>query len=178
MQLLADFGFSKMKSENSIERLKTKCPDISPERLQEKLTRLDSFLEWFIPDERKVIIELIRDITWNIVSANSIYPTNETEYQNRRIFHNNSIIGLRRLEQELQMCIEILPVDINKYTPFAIDINSEISLIEAVKKSDKKRFRSLVSNNEIQTLSSKYFKIIKGITQLFKNEQNIEKFDE
>ena len=42
---------------------------------------MNSFLELFIPDEHRVIMGLLRDVTWNIISANSIYPKNESEYQ-------------------------------------------------------------------------------------------------
>ena len=176
--LLADFGFSKIKSKNSIERFKDKHPNMTPEKLREKLAKIESFQEWFIPNERETIVGLIREITWDIISANSIYPKYESEYLKRRNYHNEAIINLRRLEQELQMCIETLPVDINKYCVFAEDINSEIALIDAVKKSDKKRFQGVVDNNDIQTQSAKCFRIIKRVFKLFEDEKDLNQSEE
>lgn len=105
--------------------------------------RKQSFEEWFIVDERNAVMQWLRELVSNVIMANSIYPTNLQELEERRLWQDRAIGCCNALLQELQYAIETLPVDVNKYTCFAKSIQLEISLIKGWRKSDNKYKKSL-----------------------------------
>lgn len=146
--LLRNFGYD---SEKSIKRLLKKFGKETIEELSddqkvtyEKLKiKTESFDKWFIESERDVIVNCLRQITKEVYLANSIYPTEEfkNELEERQLHQSLAIGYCYDLVQELQYAIETLPVDINKYTYFGNEIQTQINLIKGWKKSDRKRFR-------------------------------------
>jgi len=146
--LLRNFGYD---SEKSIKRLLKKFGKETIEELSddqkvtyEKLKiKTESFDKWFIESERDVIVNCLRQITKEVYLANSIYPTEEfkNELEERQLHQSLAIGYCYDLVQELQYAIETLPVDINKYTYFGNEIQTQINLIRGWKKSDRKRFR-------------------------------------
>jgi len=147
--LLRDFGYSLEKAEKGLNR---RFSNRAYEELNEDekalydrlKRRWDAFNEWFIVDERKVIVDCLREITKHVYIANSIYPTCEEELIQRRIHQDEAIGQCYRLTQELQYAIETLPVDVNTYTQFGQDIQTEINLIKGWRKSDNK-FKGAIS---------------------------------
>ena len=113
------------------------------DRLMEKNRAFD---EWFIEDERKVIVDCLRSIGENVFLANSIYPTYMEELIERRLCQDKAIGLCYRLTQELQYAIETLPVDVNKYLRFAEMIQTEINLLKGWRKSDNK-FKRAISDS-------------------------------
>ena len=114
------------------------------EKLMEKNT---AFAEWFIADERKVIVDCLRSITEEVYVANSIYPTYREELIERRVHQDRAVGQCYRLTQELQYAIETLPVDVNKYLRFAEMIQTEINLLKGWRKSDNKFKSALQEGN-------------------------------
>lgn len=114
------------------------------EKLMEKNT---AFAEWFIADERKVIVDCLRNITEEVYVANSIYPTYREELIERRVHQDRAVGQCYRLTQELQYAIETLPVDVNKYLRFAEMIQTEINLLKGWRKSDNKFKSALQEGN-------------------------------
>lgn len=132
-QLLKKFGKETIEElsedqKNAYDRLKVKT---------------ESFDRWFIESERDTVINCLRQITKEVYLANSIYPTEEfkSELEERQLHQSLAIGHCYDLVQELQYAIETLPVDINKYTYFGNEIQTQINLIRGWKKSDRKRFR-------------------------------------
>ena len=72
------------------------------------------------------------------------------ELEERRKHQDLAIGYCYYLLQELQYTIETIPVNINKYMPFAEGIDREISLIKAWRKSDN-RFKKILLSNENNT---------------------------
>lgn len=105
------------------------------------------FSEWFVTSERTAVIDILRSLISNIAVANSIYPTLNEEYIERRLLQNRAIGDCNRLSQELQYAIETLPVDINRYTRISKLIDDEINLLKVWRKSDN-RFKKELSNEE------------------------------
>ncbi|MFI3202660.1 MAG: hypothetical protein SNG10_07320 [Rikenellaceae bacterium] len=149
--LLRDFGYSFEKSEKRLQaRMGGRSFDDLSEYEKETYTKLktrwEAFDEWFIVDERKTIVECLRDITKEVYIANSIYPTCQEELIQRRIHQDEAIGQCYRLTQELQYAIETLPVDVNSYTRFGEAIQKEINLIKGWRKSDNK-FKGVISDS-------------------------------
>lgn len=146
--LLRDFGYSESKYKRSLEKQfgGRKYDDLT-EKEKEHYDKLEkrntAFHEWFIIDQRAIIINCIRNITQEVYVANSIYPTCWTEYDQRRVRQDRALGQCYRLIQELQYAIETLPVDINVYLRYAEEVQIEINLIKGWRKSDNKFKRAL-----------------------------------
>ena len=148
--LLRDFGYSFEKADKRLQKRfsgrayedLTDNEKAQYDRLQKRWTAFD---EWFVIDERKVIVDCLREITKHVFVANSIYPTCREELVERRIHQDEAIGQCYRLTQELQDAIETLPVDVNTYTQFGQAIQTEINLIKGWRKSDNK-FKGAISD--------------------------------
>lgn len=141
--LLRDFGYSFEKQEKKLVkrfggRSYNDLADFEKEQYQRLLERWTAFDEWFIADQRQIIVNCLRDITMHVYIANSIYPTCREELIQRRLHQDEAVGQCYRLVQELQYAIETLPVDVNAYLRFADDIQQEINLIKGWRKSDNK----------------------------------------
>lgn len=123
--LLRDFGYKGKTNLHETEK---------------QLERRLAFEQWFIADERKYIIDLLRELITNITMANNIYPTLEYEYIERRLYQDKAIGVCNAILQELQYAIETLPVNVNNYIRFADILQEEIRLLKGWRKSDN-RFR-------------------------------------
>ena len=134
--LLRDFGYSFEKAE---ARLLKQFGGRTLEQLSE------AFDDWFIYDQRQVIVNCLRDITKEVYIANSIYPTVMEELVQRRLHQEEAIGHCYRLVQELQYAIETLPVNVNIFLQFGEAIQTEINLIKGWRKADNK-FKRAISN--------------------------------
>lgn len=147
--LLRDFGYDSDKFTKGLER---RFGGKSYEELsdQEKLhydkqkQKQKSFNEWFIEDERKKVTDYLSSITSYVFMANSIYPMYMDELITRRLYQDKAIGICYALAQELQYCMETLPVNVEKYTAFGELIQTEINLIKGWRKSDNK-FKGVIS---------------------------------
>lgn len=146
--LLRDFGYNHEKAIKKAQRaFSGRTPEQlsleDNERYEKLLKRNEAFNEWFIANERQVVIDCLRSITEEVYVANSIYPTYEEELIERRLHQDRAIGQCYRLTQELQYAAETLPVDVNKYLRFAEMIDQEIKLLKAWRKSDNKFKKNL-----------------------------------
>ncbi len=146
--LLRDFGFSLEKAEKKIlhqfgGRPYDELDDEEKVRYGRMRQKDNAFSEWFILDERKAVIDYIRNVGRCLFTANSIYPQYQYELEQRRVYQEQAIGYCEALLQELQYVINTLPVDVNKFTRYADMINQEISLIKGWRKSDN-RFKKTV----------------------------------
>lgn len=149
--LLRDFGYDLERAEKRVVKLFGGKPyeELTPEekvRYDKLKAKNEAFDNWFIEDERKCIVDCLREITKEVFTANSIYPTVMEELVERRLCQDRAIGQCYRLTQELQYAIETLPVDVNKYLRFADMIQTEINLIKGWRKSDNK-FKRAISDS-------------------------------
>lgn len=147
--LLRDFGYSQKKADNRTQRIFGGKPyeELTDEQQKHYNKRVDrnmGFEDWFVGYQRDTIMDCIRKATEYIFAANSIYPTNLAEYEERRMFQNKAIGQCYRLLQELQYTVEILPVDVNKYARFIEGIEKEIALLKGWRKKDNKFKKGIV----------------------------------
>ena len=150
--LLRDFGYSTRKSEKHLEKMFAGRPyeelnDDEKIRYKSRRSRDEAFQEWFILDQRKAIMDCLRNIQENVAMANSIYPYYMEELIERRLFQDRAIGQCNRLIQELQYAMETLPVDINKYLRFSDSIQREINLLKGWRKSDNKFVKKFEKEN-------------------------------
>lgn len=100
--------------------------------------RYEAFIEWFIPDEQKSILNLCRNMIHEIFLANEIYPQHLCECDERRLHQDLAIGYCENLIQELQYVITTLYVNIEKYETITKMIVHEQNLIKGWRKSDNK----------------------------------------
>ena len=142
--ILEDFGFSEEKYRKQIEKFREwhrNDPNLE-EQVQRMQKRSEAFQKWFIDEEARAILQLLRAIEREFTSGNSIYPSDTParllEFLTRRQ-HINRAIGLSyTLKQEIQYAIRTLPVDINKYERFAVAIDEQIALYKGVRQADNR----------------------------------------
>ena len=139
--IVADFGFSDEKymaqmesyraAHRSAENVDAVCA-----RWQDKC---EGFKAWYIDEEGRAIIEILRCIQTEFSMANSVFPSRThaklLEFLQRRWHMNRAIGYCYALKQEMQYAIETLPVDINKFERFADLIDKEIALIKGVRQA-------------------------------------------
>ena len=82
--------------------------------------------------------QLASQLTSNVRTANSLYPTSMAEYERRREYQNNAIVNCEQLIKELQRVVEIFDVDINLYNRYVKAIDREIDLIKKWRQRDNK----------------------------------------
>lgn len=141
--LLRNFGYDFEKATRRVEKKfgGRTIDQLSPHeqevyaKIQEKNRAFDG---WFIKDERAAITNCMRNIVEEVYVANNIYPTCAEEFIERRIHQDRAIGQCYRLVQELQYAIETLPVDVDKYLPYAEIIYKEITLLKGWRKADNK----------------------------------------
>lgn len=100
--------------------------------------RYEAFIEWFIPDEQKSILNLCRNMIHEIFLANEIYQQHLCECDERRLHQDLAIGYCENLIQELQYVITTLHVNIEKYETITKMIVHEQQLIKGWRKSDNK----------------------------------------
>ena len=153
-ELLFDFGYRRDKADAKLLR-KIGVPNGAYEDLDEKQKahydrlrqKYDAYDNWFLNEMKTEILGNLRDITREIFMANSVYPTCREELIERRIHQDRAIGYCAQLEQNLFAVIMELPVDHNRYTRIAKDIEYEIHLIKQWRKSDA-RFKRMIDNGE------------------------------
>ena len=141
--LLRDFGYSVEKFEKQISKtFKGRAfEELNPDekaRYEALKRRNFAFDEWFVIDEREIVMDCLRSICEEMFVANSIDPNYMEELVERRLHQDRAIGQCNRLLQELQYAVETLPVDVNKYLRFADMIQTQINLIKGWRKSDNK----------------------------------------
>ena len=149
--LLRDFGYSFEKAEKRLQkhfggRSYTELTEKEQEQYDQLKKKWEAFDDWFIYDERQVVVDCLREITKEVFIANSIYPTCMEELNQRRLHQDEAIGQCYRLAQELQYAIETLPVDMNIYLRFGEAIKTEINLIKGWRKADNK-FKGAISTS-------------------------------
>lgn len=174
--LLRDFGYNLDKATRNVEKTFSGRPyeELSPDekvRYEKLMEKNIAFTEWFIADERKVIVDCLRTITEEVYVANSIYPVYWDELVERRIHQDRAVGQCYRLTQELQYAIETLPVDVNKYLRFAEMIQTEINLLKGWRKSDNK-FKSALQERVISDSASNFANVNNNGNANYNNASN------
>ena len=108
-------------------------------------------LERFETDWPSWVIEKLRDNIWRLLTdmmtaitrAYTIFATSKAEADERRLCQDRAIACCESLLKELELAIDILPVDANKYKTHVKLITEEIMLLKGWRKSGNKKRKEL-----------------------------------
>ena len=82
----------------------------------------------------KLLMKLVDELT----AANTIYPTNEAELEQRRYHQNNALIACEQIIQLIQFMVETLDgVSLNDFKLLGPKLIKESTLIKAWRKQNK-----------------------------------------
>lgn len=104
---------------------------------------INEYPQWFISKMRDSIWDIMRDMMLSIERAYSIWPVNKAEAEARRVYQDRAISACESLLKELELALDILPVNAEKYHTYVDKILKEESLLKGWRKSDNKRFKDL-----------------------------------
>ena len=145
--LLRDMGIKKL-----VRNIKVRTEEMEPQDAELLLGVMERYKLtvfpgeyplWLIEKFRDSIWEILRDMHVNITRAYSIWATNEAEAMERRICQDRAIAGCESLLQELQLAIDVLPIDAEKYMRYVDTIEKEIALLKGWRKADNKKNKSM-----------------------------------
>lgn len=147
--LLRDFGIKdKVRNIRYFARCE-KMTDGDARTLTELMDRYnihqitDEYPLWLVDKFRTSIMAICRDLVLDVTTANTIYPTSETEYYDRRRLQTAAICDCQKLLQEMQYIISIVPVNAEKYMPYVEQIDYEIALLTGWRKSDNRLLKAI-----------------------------------
>ena len=98
---------------------------------------------WVIEKLRDNIWRLLTDMMTAITRAYTIFATSKAEADERRLCQDRAIACCESLLKELELAIDILPVDANKYKTQVKLITDEIMLLKGWRKSGNKKRKEL-----------------------------------
>ena len=158
--MLLDFGFSEEKYRKGIERYREAhkaAPNVD-EVVARYEKKCESFKKWFIDKECDAVLEILRRIECEFTAGNSIYPSETPakimEFCERRKHVDEAIAQCYVLKQELNYIIRTLPVDLNKYERFAVEIDKQIALYKGVRQSDNRVLKQKPNRSKKKDQSS------------------------
>lgn len=98
---------------------------------------------WVIEKLRDNIWTLLTDMMTAITRAYTIFATSKAEADERRLNQDRAIACCESLLKELELAIDILPVDANKYKQQVKIITEEIMLLKGWRKAGNKKIKEL-----------------------------------
>lgn len=98
---------------------------------------------WVIEKLRENIWTLLTDMMTAITRAYTIFATSKAEADERRLNQDRAIACCESLLKELELAIDILPVDANKYKQQVKIITEEIMLLKGWRKAGNKKVKEL-----------------------------------
>lgn len=98
---------------------------------------------WVIEKLRDNIWTMLTDMMTAITRAYTIFATSKAEADERRINQDRAIACCESLLKELELAIDILPVDANKYKQQVKIITEEIMLLKGWRKAGNKKVKEL-----------------------------------
>lgn len=98
---------------------------------------------WVIEKLRNDIWALLTDMITAITRAYTIFATSKAEADERRLNQDRAIACCESLLKELELAIDILPVDANKYKVQVKIITEEIMLLKGWRKAGNKKVKEL-----------------------------------
>ena len=144
-ELMATFGYSQKKLEAHIQKMTSHVHDPEERANMSKVIRevQEDFDSWFIRRERDRVADFCQGITEHLRAANTIWPTNMSEFEERRLEMGRALICYNMLQDELQYIAETLPADKNKYMNIVLEIQELFAMIKKLRQSDNRFLKKL-----------------------------------
>ena len=144
--LLRDLGIKSTVRNIRVNTKKMEVEDaeIFTELLEKyQLKIAGDYPEWLIDKLRSSIWEIMRDMMINITRAYTIWATNQAEVNERRLSQDRAIACCESLLKELELAIDVLPIDAEKYMRYVAMIDKEIALLKGWRKSDNRHNKNI-----------------------------------
>ena len=147
LSYVRNFGY-KVRTEPTMPRNAAQWSKDSLEgymkREKEKIEKAKLLDEKFLGHKRSVIEDDIDRMMHGIVSANSLrVPTCMAEADERRLNQERAIAACEEIIIDLQDIMDTVPIDKNWMTQVEPEIEKELALLRAWKKSDNEKRRKL-----------------------------------
>lgn len=145
--LMRDLG-----AKRGVRDIKWMIKDIPPQDAELLLAVAErNGLKRFETDWPSWVIEKLRDDIWTLLTdmmtaitrAYTIFATSKAEADERRLNQDRAIACCESLLKELELAIDILPVDANKYKVQVKIITEEIMLLKGWRKAGNKKVKEL-----------------------------------
>ena len=145
--LMRDLG-----AKRGVRDIKWMVKDIPPQDAELLLAVAErNGLKRFETDWPSWVIEKLRDNIWTLLTdmmtaitrAYTIFATSKAEADERRLNQDRAIACCESLLKELELAIDILPVDANKYKQQVKTITEEIMLLKGWRKAGNKKIKEL-----------------------------------
>ena len=145
--LMRDLG-----AKRGVRDIKWMVKDIPPQDAELLLAVAErNGLKRFETDWPSWVIEKLRDNIWTLLTdmmtaitrAYTIFATSKAEADERRLNQDRAIACCESLLKELELAIDILPVDANKYKSQVKIITEEIMLLKGWRKAGNKKVKEL-----------------------------------
>ena len=144
-ELMLTFGYSQRKLDAHVRKMTDYVQD--PEERDKMCKAIrevqENFASWFIMRERDRVADFCQGITEHLRAANSIWPTNLSEFEERRLEMDRAIVSCEKLQDELQYIAETLPADKNKYMNIVLEVKAEADMIKALRKADNRFLKKI-----------------------------------
>ena len=145
--LMRDLG-----AKRGVRDIKWMVKDIPPQDAELLLAVAErNGLKRFETDWPSWVIEKLRDDIWTLLTdmmtaitrAYTIFATSKAEADERRLNQDRAIACCESLLKELELAINILPIDANKYKSQVKIITEEIMLLKGWRKAGNKKVKEL-----------------------------------
>lgn len=145
--LMRDLG-----AKRGVRDIKWMIKDIPPQDAELLLAVAErNGLKRFETDWPSWVIEKLRDDIWTLLTdmmtaitrAYTIFATSKAEADERRLNQDRAIACCESLLKELELAIDIMPVDANKYKVQVKIITEEIMLLKGWRKAGNKKVKEL-----------------------------------
>ena len=145
--LMRDLG-----AKRGVRDIKWMVKDIPPQDAELLLAVAErNGLKRFETDWPSWVIEKLRDDIWTLLTdmmtaitrAYTIFATRKAEADERRLNQDRAIACCESLLKELELAINILPIDANKYKSQVKIITEEIMLLKGWRKAGNKKVKEL-----------------------------------
>lgn len=104
---------------------------------------IESYPLWLIDYYRECILDDMQELFKDITEANSIYPVNISEWEDRRKYQTQAIANAQDLLLTMNRIINNLPVNANKMMRFVDMITLEVKLLRGWRKSGNRLLKKL-----------------------------------
>lgn len=95
--------------------------------------------DWLLAKLREDMFDTVNALVHHITAAYSIWPTCEAERQERRVNQDRAISDCEALYKAFDLVLDVLPINADKFLPYAEQIEREIALLKGWRKGDNKR---------------------------------------
>ena len=142
---MVTFGYSQRKLEAHIRKMTSYVQDPEERENMSKVIRevQEDFGSWFVKRERDRVADFCQGITEHLRAANTIWPTNISEFEERRIEMDRALVCCNKLQDELQYIAETLPADKNKFMNIVLEVQAEYETIKKIRQADNRFLKEI-----------------------------------